>query len=353
MTDKIEKKEVKFKPGVGVDVGTSFIVVVRQTEDGTFVNKFHRNCLFPMDINDESADLLERSSYFFIKTNDKYYIIGDDAISLVNAIGKGNVIRPMQNGILNPNLRESSDLLFYIIRAIVGDPLVPNENLRFTVPANPLDRDIDNLFHQKVLGNFFAKMGFNPKPVNEAMCVVYDCNPIMKTDDGDAPLSGISTSWGAGMVNVSLAFKGLSLVEFSCTKSGDHIDEQVEKVTGIPRSKIVKIKEKKLDLEQIDMSDRVQSALSIYYDETIDRIVHHIGNKFKEKSSEMDGEIEWIVAGGTSMVKGFIKRLEQAIKKANMPFKIYRIRHSETPFYSVGQGACIRAQADFSKEQKK
>ena len=111
-----EKKEVKFKPGVSVDVGTSFLVVVRQQEDGTFVNKYHRNCLFPMDINDESADLLERSSYFFIKTDDKYYIIGEDGISLVSAIGSGKVIRPMQEGILNASLRESSDLLFYIIK---------------------------------------------------------------------------------------------------------------------------------------------------------------------------------------------------------------------------------------------
>ena len=87
-----EKKEVKFKPGVGVDVGTSNIVVVRQTEDGTFVNKFHRNMLYPLDITDESADLLERSSYFFVKVADKYYVIGEDALNLVNAIGKGNII---------------------------------------------------------------------------------------------------------------------------------------------------------------------------------------------------------------------------------------------------------------------
>ena len=51
-----EKKEVKFKPGVGIDIGTSFIVSVRQKEDGTFVNKFHRNCLFPLDITEESTD---------------------------------------------------------------------------------------------------------------------------------------------------------------------------------------------------------------------------------------------------------------------------------------------------------
>jgi len=347
-----EQKEVKFKPGVGIDVGTSNIVVVRQTEDGTFVNRFHRNMLYPLDINDESADLLERSNYFFVKTNDKYFVVGEDALNLVNAIGKGNIIRPMKDGILNPSLKESSDLLFYIIKAIIGNPIIPNESLRFTLPANPIDRDIDNLFHQKVLNSFFTKLGYSSKPVNEAMCIVYDCNPVMKSEEGEIPLTGIATSWGAGMTNVALAFKGMSLVEFSCTKSGDNIDEQAEKVTGISRSKIVKTKEKKLDLDNVDMSDRVQAALSIYYDETIDRIVSSISNKFKEKTSEMDGKIEWIVAGGTSMVKGFTKRLEAAIQKVGVPFDILRIRNSSHPFYSVGQGACIRAQADHAKSQK-
>jgi actin-like ATPase involved in cell morphogenesis len=345
-------EKVKFKPGVGVDVGTSNIVVVRQTEDGTFVNKFHRNMLYPLDITDESADLLERSNYFFVKVSDKYYVIGEDALNLVNAIGKGNIIRPMKDGILNPSLKESSDLLFFIIKAIVGDPIVPNETLRFTIPANPVDRDIDNLFHQMVLNSFFTKLGFNPKPVNEAMCIVYDSNPTMKTDEGEVPLSGISTSWGAGMANIALSFKGMNLVEFSCTKSGDNIDEQTEKVTGLSRSKIIKIKEKKMDLANVDMSDRVQTALSIFYDETINRIIQHISNKFKDKGSEMDGEVEWVMAGGTSMVKGFDHRVEEAIKRANLPFKIYRVRKATEPFYSVGQGACIRAQADYAKEMK-
>lgn len=348
-----EKKEVKFKPGVGIDIGTANIVVVRQTVDGTFVNKFHRNMLFPLDITDESADLLERSNYFFIKVEDKYYVIGEDALNLVNAIGKGTVIRPMKEGILNPSLKESSELLFFIIKAILGNPIIPNEPLRFTLPANPVDKDVSNLFHQKLLENFFTKLGFNAKSVNEGMCIVYDCNPVMKSEGGEVPLTGIATSFGAGMANTCLAFKGLSLVEFSCTGAGDNIDEQTEKVTGISRSKIIKIKERKLDLNNVDMSDRIQAALSIFYDETINRIIHHITNKFREKASEMDGEIEWVVAGGTSMAKGFDKRLELAIKNSKMPFKFYRVRHSETPFYSVGQGACIRAQADYAKDQRK
>ncbi len=343
---------VKFKPGVGLDIGTSNIVVARQTEDGTFVNRFHRNMLYPLAISDESADLLDRSDYLFVKVKDKYYIVGEDALKLVNAIGRGEVVRPMQDGILNPSLKESSELLFYIIKAVIGDPIIENEPLRFSIPANPVDRNIDNLFHKMVLNSFLTKIGYDSKAVNEAMCIAYDCNPIMKTDEGDAPLSGICCSCGGGMWNLSLAFKGLSLVEFSCTKSGDYLDEQVSIATGVSKNKVIKIKEKTLDLDNVDMSDRVQSALSIYYDEMLDRMTHHICNQFRDKSSEMDGEIEIVVAGGTSMAPGFCKRLEKSLRGVEMPFNVYRVRHSDNPFYSVSQGACIRAQADYLKNKK-
>jgi hypothetical protein len=358
MSDK-DKKEMKFKPGVGVDIGTAFLCVVRQLEDGTFVSKSHRNCLFPMDVNEESSDLLERSNYFYIKTEEnkgnpaKFYVVGEDAISLVNAIGKGSVIRPMKEGVLNPSLSSASDLLFQIIKAIVGKPIVENEPLRFSCPANAIDKEMDNLFHKMVLQGFFTKIGYDAKPINEGMCIIYDASPVSKNNGEEIPLTGIASSWGGGQVNTALAFKGLSLAEFSCTKSGDHIDEQVEKVTGIARSKIVKIKENKLDLDNIDANDRVQVALSIFYDETINRIIHYVCDQFREKSSEMEGEVEWVVAGGTSMPKGFGKRLDVAIKKSNMPFKIYRVRQAAQPFFSVGQGACIRARSDFEKAQKK
>jgi hypothetical protein len=306
--------------------------------------------LYPLEVSEESKDLLDRSDYLFVKVEDKYYIVGEDALKLVNAIGKGEVIRPMKDGILNPSLKESSELLFYIIKAVVGKPIVENEPLRFSVPANPVDQNLDNLFHQMILKNFFSQLGYDSKPVNEAMAVAYDCNPIMKSeDDGDVNLSGISVSCGGGMWNLSLCYKGLSLVEFSCTKSGDNLDQQASQVTGIATSKVIKIKEKKLDLNNVDMSDRVQSALSIYYDEMIDRMVHHIANEFKEKSSEMEGQIEIVVAGGTSMAPGFCERLKKSINQSDFPFEVYDVRHSKTPFYSVSQGACIRAQADYKK----
>ena len=349
VSKKVEEKH-KFKPGVGVDVGTSNIVVSRQTEDGTFVNRYHRDMLFPLEISDESRDLLDRSDYLYVKVNDKFYIVGEDALKLVNAIGRGEVVRPMKDGILNPSLKESSELLFYIIKAVVGDPIVPNEPLRFSVPANPVDRPLDNKFHKMVLENFFRQMGYAPKAVNEAMAIAYDTNPTAKSDDGDVPLTGLAISCGGGMTNVALTFKGMELGSFSVTKSGDYIDEQAASVTGVMKSKVLKRKEKELDLSKPDFTDRVLSALTIYYDEVIDRVIGIISKEFANRGAEIEGEIEIVVAGGTSMPKGFCQIFEEAVKKANFPFKIYRVRHSSTPFFSVSQGSCVRAQADFAKK---
>jgi actin-like ATPase involved in cell morphogenesis len=347
------KKEASdYKPGVGVDVGTSNIVVARQKADGTFVNRFHRDMLYPLDASEEAIDFLERSDYLYVKVDNKYYIVGEDALKIVNAIGKGQVVRPMQDGILNPNLKESSELLFYIIKAVVGDPLIENEPLRFSVPANPVDKDLDNRFHEMILKSFFAQMGYDASPVNEAMCVAYDCAPVTKDDDEEIPLTGVGISCGGGMTNVALCLKGLPLNTFSVTKSGDYIDEQASKVTGIAASKVIKQKEKKLDLGSFDMSDRTLAALRIYYEETINRIIHHMTKEFKSKDAEVDGEIEIVIAGGTSMPKGYCDMFKQCLDKSEFPFDVWNVRHSQTPFYSVSQGACIRAQADYRKKNK-
>ena len=344
MTEKI-----KFKPGVGVDIGTANIVVSRQKEDGTFVNQHHRNMLYPLESNDETRELLSRSNYLYVQVEDKIYVVGEDALRLVGALGHGEVVRPMKDGIMNPSLKQSTDLIFFIIKAITGDPIVPNEPLRFTVPANPVDQPLDNLFHKMVLTQFFTKLGYNAQPINEAMCIAYDCNPVMKSEDGEVPLTGITISCGSGMWNIALCYKGMGLVEFSCTKSGDYLDEQVAKVTGERKSKIIRTKERILDLTKVDATDRIQMALSIYYDELINRMLYHIDNKFKETNSAMDGDIEMVFAGGTSMAPGFIDRVKDGLKKIKSPFKVYNVRHSETPFYSVAQGACIRALADSQK----
>lgn len=355
MSEKTEKKEVKMKPGVGVDIGTCNLVITRQTVDNTFVSRYHRNVLFQLPASEESSELLQRGDYLCVKTNDKFFIVGEDALKLASAVGKSeDIVRPMQNGTLNSELSSSSELLFFIIKALCGERLIENEPLRFSIPANDRSSKMDNRFHQMVLSGFFNKLGYSAKPINEAVALAIDCNPILKEDGGkEIGLSGLSLSFGGGMVNCAILYKGLELDSFSITSSGDAIDNSVSRVTGVPLANIIKIKEKKLDLNNIDSSDRVQVALGIYYDEMIERVVKAIGNNFKDKKSEMEGKMEVVVGGGTSLCNGFITRLEDGFKKYPIPFDILRVRHSAIPFYSVSQGCCIKALVDHLRAQQK
>jgi hypothetical protein len=343
---------MSYLPGVGIDVGTANIVVSRQDEDGNFVNATHRNMLYELDKTDESADLLGRGNYLYATLDDKYYVIGKDALSLVNAIGSGEVARPMKDGLLNPELKRSQELLFHIIKAILGDPIIENEPLRFSSPANPVDdTEMDNIFHEMVLQHFFNSLGFNASPLNEAMGIVYDQNPIMKEDGEDVPITGWAVSMGGGMMNIAGSYKGLSICEFSITKCGDYIDKQASKFAGISITKMTKLKETKLDLGTVDMSNKPLFALSVYYDEVINRGIKFISKELQKSDRTMDGECEIVVAGGTSLIPGVVDRFEAAVKKVDLPFDVYNVRKSSEPFYSVAQGMCLRARSDYEKNK--
>jgi len=347
MSDIDSKKII---PGVGLDVGTANIVVSRKCEDGSFLNKTCRNMLFELPASDESADLLERGDYLYAKCDGKYFVIGKDALSLVNALGQGEVVRPMKDGLLNPELKQSQELLFQIIRTLIGNPICENEPVRFSVPANPVDDpEKNNIFHQMMIQAFLNSMGYAAEPLNEAMGVVYDCNPVMDDDGTRSALTGFGISMGGGMFNVAGAYKGISVCEFSVTKSGDYIDRQAANVTSTPVSKVTKIKENDLDLNNVDFSNRVLAALSIYYDETIKRAITNIRSELAKTDRDFEGPCEIVLAGGTAMIKGTADRFKAALARESLPFKVLEVRMSKNPFFSVAQGMCMRARVDYEK----
>ena len=343
--------ENTLNPGVGVDVGTANLCVCRQQSDGTYSVRHYRNMLYELEATEEAADLLSRSDYLYVKSDNRYYIVGEDALKLVNAIGRGDIIRPMQDGLLNPNLKRAQHLLNYILEAVLGQPLIKGESLRFSVPGNPVDRpETNNLFHQMVLTEFFKKLGYSAKPINEALANLYSESPTMEIEgETTAPLTGYSMSYGGGMANSCFALRGMSLVEFSTTKCGDFIDKQVAQVTGTPLGKVIRIKERDLDLNKVNIDDPVQQALSIYYDEMIHRVIRSVGKELAKESRSLEGAVEVVICGGTAMAPGFIERVKKALTIVELPFKIKDVHLSSSPFYSVSQGSCLAAQSDAQK----
>jgi hypothetical protein len=308
--------------------------------------------LFEIEESEESLDLIARGDFLYAQSDGKYYIVGDDALKLANMIEGGEVIRPMQNGMLNPSLKKSRDLLFHIVRATIGEAVIEKECLRYSVPANPLDvQDATNLFHKEILGSFFEAIGYSPKPINEALANLHSEAPQMEVEgEKPIPLSGYSVSYGAGMVNSCFAMRGKSIIEFSSTKCGDYIDKQVAMVTGEPIGKVMRIKEKSLDLSKLTDCDPktkdVIDALSIYYDEMISRVVKAMAKELSKGRREFPGAVDIVVCGGSAIVPGFIERMKTVVAKIDIPFKVKEIRMSKNPFFSVSQGCCLAAQAD-------
>ena len=351
--EQAKEEKVVFTGGCGIDVGTANLVVTRRTESGAFVARHHRNMLFELDASDEALDLLSRGDFLYVKSGNKYFVIGEDALRLATALA-GEVIRPMSQGILNPSIKKSQELLFQIISAVVGKPVCEKEALRFSVPANIFDApDNNGTFHEMVLTSFFESMGYSPKPVNEALANLYCEAPYMEDKTGaKIPLSGMSISCGAGLVNACVAFKGMSVCEFSLSKSGDYIDKQVSNVTGESIPRVIGIKENKLDLSTPDRGDVVIQALEIYYDEFIRRIFVTMSKELTKRNVRMDYPIKIAVCGGTAMVPGFIDRVSLVMKSASLPFEAKEIVLVKNPFLSVSYGCCILAISDMARSSR-
>ena len=113
-------------------------------------------------------------------------------------------------------------------------------------------------------------LGINNKPINEAMAIIYsECQK--------EKFSGISYSFGAGMVNCVMAWRGVEACKFSTARSGDFIDNSVADSLDIVSNRVTSIKEKYLDLscDQTNYENkkiaRILEALHFYY-ESIRRI---------------------------------------------------------------------------------
>lgn len=329
--------------GVGLDVGTSFLVAGRFSNDGKIHFKKMRDCFIHLDpktpinskfikkgLDDRKAPYIEKAGSF--------YVLGEDAFNMANE-RHITTRRPMYQGVLSPQEKEAFPILQELIKRIVGEPQIENERLVFSVPAKPIDAQFDQLFHQDMLKSFLRSLGYDAQAMNEAEALAYS----ELLDEG---LTGISVSCGAGMMNVAVLSAGDPVVTFSTSRSGDWVDQQAATATNMTASIIQQEKEDPtLDLMSPEPGNQVQAAISVYYGNllvyTLENIAHDLRNspllpKFKDP-------VPLVVAGGTSLPKGFIEKFEQALGAVDMPISISGVYHAKDPLYAVSNGLTLAA----------
>jgi hypothetical protein len=329
---------------LGLDIGTMTIILARNDSDEI---KITRNVFLPLD--KESIDISELTSINYIESpTGEIFIIGDDAFKFANIFGK-EVSRPMQKGLISPKEINAIDVLSLIIKSLVGDTKEKEVYCSFSVPAEPIDEGRSVTYHEKVFSRILGDLGINHTPVNEAMSIIYE-------NCSNEKFSGISISMGAGMCNCVVAYKGIEAVKFSTSRSGDWVDNEVSKSLGLIPNRVTSIKERYLNLEegfdaqQDKKISRIIEALHYYYSSLVNYTIKKIISEFKEKVEvEINDPLPLVVAGGTSLPKGFLNLFKTSLSSYTLPFQISEVRQPKNPLTAVSQGLLIRTMSDVKK----
>ena len=342
-TKEFEMAEGDIPTGVGLDVGTSFLVSGRFDAKGNINFTKVRDCFlqipYKTPINKRMLQRgLDDRQAPYIEQPDGFYVLGEDAFVMANERHQ-DTRRPMSRGVLSPKEKAAFPILKELISLVIGEPREKNERLVYSVPAKPIDANFDQVFHSDMIRSFIASKGFDPQPMNEAEALAYS----ELLEEG---LTGIAISCGAGMMNVVVMSAGDPVVAFSTSRSGDWVDEQAAIATDMTRSLIQQEKEgDTLDLMNPDPTNQIHQAIAVYYGNllvyTLENIAHDLANS--PSLPKFKNPIPLVVGGGTSLPKGFLDKFNQALATIDMPVEISQVRHAADPLHAVTNGLTLAA----------
>lgn len=327
---------------VGLDVGTSYIVLSKEDNNGSIVYKDFRDAFYIIKPTTPVATkMIEKGlngKVFIQDTDGSFILLGKDAIE--KAIERNDTAkRPMYKGVVSAKEKDAKKILAFILKEVVGKASEVGEKLVFCIPAQPVDQedeDFDVGYHEDVVKTILAECGYDAKAINEAEAL---CYAELENDD----YTGIGVSCGAGMTNVCVMLNGEPTVTFSTTKSGDWIDRMSAVATGESDSVVQAEKENGGFKIGVQNDNPVLAAVSAYYERLIDYTTKQLslalnGHKLLPK---FKNPLTIVVAGGTSQADGYIDIFSKKIRENNFPLQIKEVKHAEDPLHSVSKGCLI------------
>lgn len=336
--------ERKYEVGIGLDVGTSFLQVAKQRTDGMVEFVAERDAFYAITPSTKQAgkfleQQLAKQGAFVLKSGNTFYVVGKKAIETA-VVRNASVERPLQSGVLTADNEDSMGMLAILIEALTGKAKEPRELCVYSYPANPIDADFDVVYHHNRIAEILGNLGFKAIPLLESEALAY--SELLENDD----LTGITISCGAGMHNLSVFHLGENLVSFSIAQGGDYIDKKVAQQLKIPETAAQAEKESG-DLDLNNPTDRTQKLIVDYYENLIKYVTDSLEAKFKkvENVPKFQEPIPVVVSGGTSLPKGYLSKLDKAIRTKEFPFNIKEVRHADNPLTSVANGCLIYSQS--------
>jgi hypothetical protein len=333
--------------GVGLDVGTAFIVGARQHGDKINLRSV-RNAYFSMAPNKIMQEMLSRvgakegDNVGYLEFDNKIVVIGDKALAYASST-HGEMCRPMKKGVMSPD-EHAEAIMTVIVEKAIGKALHKGEICRFSVPAEPFDDDIDIVFHEGIMTAILSNLGYTPKSLNEGEAVCYS-----ELSSDEDRLSGGAFSFGGGQSNGCVIFEGRPVINFSVARGGDWIDEKSFKHARMrSAAEMTQFKETKI-VDLLNPNGRDEAALSLYYKHHVSYVVSAVVDLLNREGAKVpafDKPVRWIVSGGTSLAKNFLELCRQEFAKHKLPFVIKSVDHASDPLKSTAKGCLIAARLD-------
>lgn len=326
----------------GLDIGTMNVCSAKMNDSGKAEIKSMRNMFIEVDSSMVSKDELDNANLDYVSIEvdgaEKCFIISEDCMKFSQIFGQ-NPSRPMSQGVISKKEIDAVPVMSAIIESVVGK--TDNGFCVFSVPASAVDNDtLKVTYHEKIFSQVLSKLGYESKPLSEGMGVIY-------SNCANEQYSGIGISWGCGMTNISVAYRGIQVFSFSVGRGGDYIDISVADSTDTAIPRVTGLKERKLNLidpkkEAKNPKERlVLDALGFFYKDLISYVLKKFIQEFKKRSdvTNIDDEIPIIISGGTSMPEGFLDIFKDIFNKTtDFPYSISEIRYAKDPLNAVALG---------------
>ena len=324
----------------GLDIGTMNIICAeKDREDIVFTQQ--RNAFMDLESSDLTKAMLDTSKVLYIEKEDGISLLGEDAFKFATIFEK-EARRPMTQGIISPNEKEAIPIMKLIVERVLGPSNNRNEILYISTPADPIDTDLNVLYHKKTMEALTKGLKYDTHVIDEGLAVIY-------SELSDYNFTGIGISVGAGLTNITLAYLATPLMSFSIARGGDWIDTQAANATGMPKEHITATKEKISKLSKEVKMGSIEGALTVYYDALITYVIKNLDWKLSDITPPKVA-FPVAIAGGSAEPEGFFEMFEKKLKESKLRVELSKIKHVKDPLFSVARGCLIAARTQEGKK---
>lgn len=338
-------EEMQLELGRGLHVGTVNLVAAAKLKSvGDVVFCSQRNAFLDVLADGSTKKLMKHLGIGYIAQGDNGYIVGEGAIGFGRIFGK-TPRRPMKNGTLSPEEPVALFILSLLIKELMGFPRVEGEICVYSVPADPVEGDRNYIYHRGAIESALKSLGYTPRPMVESHLIV-------SNELKDQDYTGIGISYGAGMTNVGVAYKGVPALNFSTMRGGDWVDQSVAEATGLSAEKVREIKEGGMDLRK--PNGRMEGAIAIYYRHLLAYTVDMMRQKMSDAQNmpTFVKPVPIVCAGGACQIPGFLEMFKDELEKVRgFPVKVDFIRMAKEPLHAVASG-CLQAALEETAAQE-